>query len=97
MSFSVESPGGRGAPLQASILRSPAPLQIGRGSWVRSLCNTLAAFEELVRAGKVLSWGVSNFDERELAAAVAIAGEGRVACDQTMRQLAWPRFSRYCW
>lgn len=38
MSFSVESPGGRGAPLQASILRSPAPHQIGRGSWVRSLC-----------------------------------------------------------
>jgi len=35
------------------------------------LKDTLAAFEELVRAGKVLAWGLSNFDEREVAAAVA--------------------------
>ena len=51
------------------------------------LKDTLAAFEELVRAGKVLAWGVSNFDERELAAAVAIAGEGRVACNQLLYHL----------
>ncbi|HXO41616.1 MAG TPA: aldo/keto reductase [Thermoanaerobaculia bacterium] len=51
------------------------------------LRGTLAAFEELVRAGKVLSWGVSNFDEGELAAAVAIAGEGRVACNQLLYHL----------
>jgi diketogulonate reductase-like aldo/keto reductase len=51
------------------------------------LRDTLAAFEELVRAGKVLTWGVSNFDERELAAAVAIAGEGRVACNQLLYHL----------
>jgi diketogulonate reductase-like aldo/keto reductase len=51
------------------------------------LRDTLAAFEELVRAGKVLAWGLSNFDERELAAAVAIAGEGRVACDQLLYHL----------
>jgi diketogulonate reductase-like aldo/keto reductase len=51
------------------------------------LRDTLAAFEELVRAGKVLSWGVSNFDEREAAAAVAIASEGRMACNQLLYHL----------
>ncbi len=51
------------------------------------LKDTLAAFEELVRAGKVLAWGLSNFDEREVAAAVAIAGEGRVACNQLLYHL----------
>jgi len=51
------------------------------------LKDTLAAFEELERAGKVLAWGVSNFDERELAEAVAIAGEGRVACNQLLYHL----------
>jgi diketogulonate reductase-like aldo/keto reductase len=51
------------------------------------LGDTLAAFEELVRAGKVLAWGVSNFDERELAAAVAIAGAGKVACNQLLYHL----------
>lgn len=38
------------------------------------LADTVAAFEELAAAGKIRAWGVSNFDERELAAAVAIAG-----------------------
>ncbi len=51
------------------------------------LKDTLAAFEELVRAGKVLAWGLSNFDEREVAAAVALAGEGRVACNQLLYHL----------
>jgi diketogulonate reductase-like aldo/keto reductase len=51
------------------------------------LGDTLAAFEELARAGKVLAWGVSNFDERELAAAVAIAGAGKVACNQLLYHL----------
>jgi len=51
------------------------------------LKDTLAAFEELVRAGKILAWGLSNFDEREVAAAVAIAGEGRVACNQLLYHL----------
>jgi diketogulonate reductase-like aldo/keto reductase len=51
------------------------------------LADTLAAFAELARSGKILSWGVSNFDERELAAAVAIAGEGRVACNQLFYHL----------
>jgi len=29
--------------------------------------ETIAAFETLVRQGKILSWGVSNFDARDLA------------------------------
>lgn len=53
----------------------------------QALGDTLAAFEELVRAGKVLAWGLSNFDERGMAAAVAIAGEGKVACNQLLYHL----------
>lgn len=51
------------------------------------LADTIAAFEELVAAGKILSWGVSNFDEEDLAAALDIAGEGRVACNQVLYHL----------
>jgi diketogulonate reductase-like aldo/keto reductase len=51
------------------------------------LGETLAAFEELVRAGKILAWGLSNFSESELAAAVAIVGEGKVACNQGLYHL----------
>jgi diketogulonate reductase-like aldo/keto reductase len=39
------------------------------------LRDTVAAFAELAEAGKILAWGVSNFDEDELAQAVALAGE----------------------
>ncbi len=51
------------------------------------LGETFAAFEDLERAGKVLSWGVSNFDEADLAEAVSIVGEGRVACNQVLYHL----------
>jgi diketogulonate reductase-like aldo/keto reductase len=51
------------------------------------LADTLAAFEELREAGKIRSWGLSNFDEEELAAALAIAGEGKVACNQVLYHL----------
>jgi diketogulonate reductase-like aldo/keto reductase len=51
------------------------------------LADTLAAFEELRAAGKILSWGVSNFDEDQLAEAVGIAGEGKVACNQVLYHL----------
>src|ERR1700687_5226086 len=37
-----------------------------RGSY--SLAETVAAFEELVSAGKIRSWGVSNFDVDDLDA-----------------------------
>jgi diketogulonate reductase-like aldo/keto reductase len=51
------------------------------------LAGTIAAFEELVAAGAIRSWGVSNFDDDELAAAVAIAGPGKVACNQVLYHL----------
>ncbi len=49
--------------------------------------GTIAAFEELVAAGKIHAWGVSNFDEEKLARAVAIAGAGKVACNQVLYHL----------
>jgi diketogulonate reductase-like aldo/keto reductase len=53
-----------------------------RGSY--SLEDTFAAFEELVKAGKILSWGVSNFDADDLDEALAIAGDGKIACNQVL-------------
>ena len=49
--------------------------------------DTIAAFEELRKAGKVRSYGVSNFDEDLFAEAVRIAGPGRIACDQVLYSL----------
>jgi len=49
--------------------------------------ETIAGMEELVRAGKIRAWGVSNFDEQELASALAIAGPGRIACNQVLYHL----------
>jgi len=56
-----------------------------RGSY--RLEETFAAFEELQSAGKILSWGVSNFDADDLDEALAIAGEGRIACNQVLYHL----------
>jgi diketogulonate reductase-like aldo/keto reductase len=49
--------------------------------------ETLAAFEMLVRHGKILAWGVSNFDVRDLAEVAAIAGPGHPACNQVLYHL----------
>ena len=49
--------------------------------------DTLVAFEELRRAGKVRSYGVSNFDEELMRDAVRIAGPGRIACNQVLYHL----------
>lgn len=49
--------------------------------------GTIAAFEQLRRGGKILSWGVSNFDVSDLEAAWKIAGEGRIACNQVLYHL----------
>lgn len=46
------------------------------------LADTIAAFEQLVRGGKITTWGVSNFDDVRLEEAVRIAGPNRVACNQ---------------
>ncbi len=49
-----------------------------RGSY--PLSETVAAFEELKRAGKILSWGVSNFDADDLDEILEVSGEGKIAC-----------------
>jgi diketogulonate reductase-like aldo/keto reductase len=45
------------------------------------------AFEELVRAGKIRSWGVSNFDADDLDEILEVAGEGKIACNQVLYHL----------
>jgi diketogulonate reductase-like aldo/keto reductase len=49
--------------------------------------GTIEAFEELRKAGKVRSYGVSNFDEERLQEAISLAGPGRIACDQVLYHL----------
>ncbi len=51
------------------------------------LAETIAAFEELQAAGKIRAWGVSNFDVADLDEARAIAGDGRIACNQVLYHL----------
>lgn len=46
------------------------------------LAETVAGFEDLRRDGKILSWGVSNFDVEDLERLLAIAGPDRIACNQ---------------
>jgi diketogulonate reductase-like aldo/keto reductase len=56
-----------------------------RGS--HPLSETIAAFETLVGEGKILSWGVSNFDVEDLEEVAAIAGAGHPACNQVLYHL----------
>src|SRR6201991_4779662 len=49
--------------------------------------ETVAAFEDLVAAGKILSWGVSNFDASDLEELLDVAGERRIACNQVLYHL----------
>jgi diketogulonate reductase-like aldo/keto reductase len=56
--------------------RGPHPLE-----------GTIAAFERLRHAGKVLAWGVSNFDVPDLEEARGIAGADRLACNQVLYHL----------
>ncbi|HUG91071.1 MAG TPA: aldo/keto reductase, partial [Planctomycetaceae bacterium] len=59
--------------------------------------ETFAGFEQLARDGKILSWGVSNFDESDLDEAWAIVGGdgggggggggGPMACNQVLYHL----------
>jgi diketogulonate reductase-like aldo/keto reductase len=51
------------------------------------LSETFAGFEQLVRSGKILAWGVSNFDVDDLDEALSIAGPGRIACNQVLYNL----------
>ena len=56
-----------------------------RGS--HPLEDTVAAFERLSADGKILSWGVSNFDVDDLDEVRAIAGPGKPACNQVLYHL----------
>ncbi len=49
--------------------------------------ETVAAFEQLAADGKIRSWGVSNFDAGDLDELLAVAGEGRIACNQVLYHL----------
>jgi len=49
--------------------------------------DTVAAFERLRAGGKILSWGVSNFDVADLDAVRRIAGPGHPACNQALYHL----------
>src|ERR1700758_5361900 len=51
------------------------------------LLETIETFEELRREGKILSWGVSNFDVADLEEVVGLAGEGKIACNQVLYHL----------
>jgi diketogulonate reductase-like aldo/keto reductase len=56
-----------------------------RGSY--PLEETIEAFELLRSNGKILSWGVSNFDVPDLEEAWEIAGAHRLVCNQVLYHL----------
>lgn len=56
-----------------------------RGS--HPLAETIAGFEQLKRDGKILSWGVSNFDVADLEEVGRIAGEALPGCNQVLYHL----------
>jgi len=49
--------------------------------------ETVGAFERLRSSGKILSWGVSNFDLSDLDEIGRIAGAGHPACNQVLYHL----------
>ncbi|MBR0795852.1 aldo/keto reductase [Bradyrhizobium jicamae] len=51
------------------------------------LAETVAAFDELIAAGKIRAWGVSNFDVDDLDELLDVAGEGKIACNQVLYHL----------
>lgn len=51
------------------------------------LAETVAAFEDLKSAGKIASWGVSNFDADDLNELSRLAGPGAIACNQVLYHL----------
>jgi diketogulonate reductase-like aldo/keto reductase len=56
-----------------------------RGS--HPLSDTVAAFEQLRADGKILSWGVSNFDVDDLDEIRQVAGADQLACNQVLYHL----------
>jgi diketogulonate reductase-like aldo/keto reductase len=53
-----------------------------RGS--HPLDKTVAAFEQLKEEGKILSWGVSNFDDRDLMQIKQMVGGSGPVCNQVL-------------
>jgi diketogulonate reductase-like aldo/keto reductase len=51
------------------------------------LADTVKAMERLERDGKILSWGVSNFDESDLDELLAVTGKPSFACNQVLYHL----------
>jgi diketogulonate reductase-like aldo/keto reductase len=49
--------------------------------------ESVLAFDELLRTGKILSWGVSNFDVDDLDELRGLAGDRRIACNQVLYHL----------
>jgi diketogulonate reductase-like aldo/keto reductase len=49
--------------------------------------GTIEAFSELVEAGKIRHWGVSNFDTIDLAELITVAGGDAVETDQVLYNL----------
>jgi diketogulonate reductase-like aldo/keto reductase len=49
--------------------------------------ETVLAFDQLTSAGKILSWGVSNFDVDDLEELRGLAGDHRIACNQVLYHL----------
>jgi diketogulonate reductase-like aldo/keto reductase len=49
--------------------------------------ETIEAFDRLQSQGKILSWGVSNFDVPDLEEAWEIASDGRLVCNQVLYHL----------
>ncbi len=51
------------------------------------LAGTVAAFDELLRAGKIRQWGVSNLDLSDMTELAALPGGAAVATDQVLYNL----------
>jgi diketogulonate reductase-like aldo/keto reductase len=51
------------------------------------LRETVAAFDQLLRAGKILSWGVSNFDVADLEEVYSLSSDQPPACNQVLYHL----------
>jgi diketogulonate reductase-like aldo/keto reductase len=64
--------------LDCYLLHWPGPHPLG---------ETLRAFEQLQQEGKIRAYGVSNFDVEDLEEAVALAGPGKIACNQVLYHL----------
>jgi diketogulonate reductase-like aldo/keto reductase len=51
------------------------------------LAETLAGFDDLLRAGRILYWGVSNFDVPDMEEVAGLPGGSAVATDQVLYNL----------